>query len=223
MNPHFLFNALNSIQECIYTGQTGAASAYLSRFSRLVRLILEQSEHPFISVGSEITFLELYLEVEKLRFQDSFRYSITLAHPDIAYALIPPLIVQPFVENALWHGLAPREGEKLLTVRFDSDDRFVYIMVSDNGIGRDAAHLKSGQPRSEPRTSMGMRLSEEQLQTLAQLSGEKAEIRIEDLRSPGGRGLGTVVHIRVPVVHAPTYQSAIGIGKKPGIKPGYKS
>jgi ligand-binding sensor domain-containing protein/GAF domain-containing protein len=145
MSPHFLFNALNSIQQIILSGNDAAATKYLSRFSRLLRLVLQHSDREKISLKEEIETLGLYLELESLRFDDSFVYTISVDKAmDVDEIKIATLLVQPFVENAIWHGLLhltpEQNGQRKLTVQFseDNNDNLICI-VEDNGIGREAS------------------------------------------------------------------------------------
>ena len=119
MNPHFIFNSLNAIQESIVTEKIDAAYDYLSRFSKLLRMVLDNSDKNLIPLSSELETIRLYLSLEALRFSQSFSYTIEnndkLDKEDI---YIPSLLLQPFVENAIWHGLINKEGEKLLQIRF---------------------------------------------------------------------------------------------------------
>ncbi|MEM7036081.1 MAG: histidine kinase [Bacteroidota bacterium] len=138
MNPHFIFNSLNSIQNLILNSDTTKAYKYLGKFSKLVRAILHNSRQRHIPLEEEIRFLELYLELESLRFQSQFSYEIdTSALPD-RQLRIPTMIIQPFVENAILHGLLPRqEGTRRLDIRFLAEDNLLHCTVTDNGVGRD--------------------------------------------------------------------------------------
>ncbi|MBS1747365.1 MAG: histidine kinase [Bacteroidetes bacterium] len=200
INPHFMFNALNSIQECIYTKKTDAASKYLSKFSLLLRQILEQSENTFITISDEIRILKLYLELESLRFDDGFIYHINNEIQESDFIKIPPMLVQPFVENALWHGLRHKEGEKKLSVTFSCIEEFINIIIEDNGIGREAAKAIS-QNYARKKESFGIKISEEEMQMVGTLSKQKPEIKIEDLVSQSGEPQGTRVILSVPVLH----------------------
>ena len=199
MNPHFLFNALNSIQECIYTQQTAVASRYLAKFSRLVRLILEHSEHSFISLGQEIELLTLYLELETLRFEESFTYKIETDSAETALLSIPPMLVQPFIENALWHGLLHKEGEKRLSVLFRADKENIYVTIEDNGIGRKAAKIKKSG-KEQQRQSWGIQLSSRQLDIVSHLTHQQASVSIEDLFTAEYEPAGTRVRLTIPIV-----------------------
>jgi ligand-binding sensor domain-containing protein/anti-sigma regulatory factor (Ser/Thr protein kinase) len=205
MNPHFMFNALNAIQECIYTGETETAVRYLSKFSRLTRMILENSERTFITVSQEIELLQLYLELESLRFQRSFTYHITHQGVETDFLKMPLMVVQPFVENAIWHGLLHKKGDKKLSITFQADDVFIYVTIEDNGVGRDAAR-RNKLKTIEEQQSLGIRLASEQLETIGRLSRHKAGILVEDLfhkdRSDpdGDQPAGTRVILTLPIM-----------------------
>jgi hypothetical protein len=136
MNPHFIFNSLNSIQDLILKGDVEHSYSYITTFSNLVRRTLNYSEKDFIDFDQEIKLLELYLSLEKLRFKKDFNYSISYENVDDI--MIPPLLVQPFIENALVHGLLHKEGEKRLKITFELKDVLI-CTVEDNGVGREIA------------------------------------------------------------------------------------
>ena len=122
MTPHFIFNSLNSINRYVIENKTHLASDYISKFSKLIRLILEYSKQEFITVNEEIEALKLYLHMEMVRFENEFNYQISFdnAHEN-GNILIPPLIIQPFVENAIWHGLRHDKREGVVNITFDVD------------------------------------------------------------------------------------------------------
>lgn len=199
INPHFMFNALNSIQECIYTKKTDTASKYLSKFSRLLRLILEQSENTFITISEEVEILKLYLELESLRFDEGFTYEIKEKNIESDLIEIPPMLIQPFVENALWHGLRHKEGEKKLTIAFSANDQFITVIIEDNGIGREAAKTFSHYSDVK-KQSMGIKISKEQLLMTGTLSKQKTDFKTEDLFSDSGVPAGTRVILTMPII-----------------------
>lgn len=204
MNPHFMFNALNSIQQCIFSGDSPAAYKYLSRFSRLVRMTLDHTEHTLISLSGEIEMLTLYLQLESLRFQQSFHWEIAHEGIETDFLQLPPMLIQPFVENALWHGLAHKQGDKVLQIRFRADDRFVYVEIEDNGVGREAAGKRPRQ-HGPPHESVGIRIATEQLEAVSRLASLPSGMEVEDLHGPLDReGLpraaGTRVTLTIPVM-----------------------
>ncbi len=163
MNPHFIFNCLSSINKFIVKNETDTASDYLTRFSRLIRLVLLNSQKSLIHLEDEIAMLELYLEMEKLRFKNLFNYSIRYTNeiePSGIY--IPPLLLQPFCENAIWHGLMHKEGYGELEIFICMQGEMVVCTITDNGIGRDkAADLKTKS--AEKMKSLGLKLTAERL------------------------------------------------------------
>jgi ligand-binding sensor domain-containing protein len=195
MNPHFIFNALNSIQECIITKDTNTAYSYLSSFSKLVRMILENSERQFITLDDEVETLKLYLSIEKLRFDDTFEYLIkTVPEVDISFIRLPAMIIQPFVENALWHGLIHKKGDKKLVISFRQENKNLICVIKDNGVGRgQAAQMKSDS--TIKKHSMGVKITEERLQLLE----TEASIVIDDLNDEDGTPAGTKVTIIIPL------------------------
>lgn len=138
MNPHFIFNSLNSIQNLILNKHNDEANVYLLKFSKLMRKILESNTTENISLADEIDILKRYLELEQLRFQEDFTYSITLDDSVKSTQIrIPIMMIQPFVENAIWHGLMNKEGERILEIRFSiEDEKYLLCIVEDNGLGR---------------------------------------------------------------------------------------
>lgn len=195
MNPHFIFNALNSIQECIITKNTDTAYSYLSSFSKLVRMILENSEKQFITLADEVETLKLYLAIEKLRFDDTFEYLIqTAPEIDISFIRLPAMIIQPFVENALWHGLIHKKGDKKLVISFAQANKHLICVIKDNGVGRGLAGQMTSASTIK-KHSMGVKITEERLQLLE----TEASIVIEDLTDDDGNPAGTKVTIIIPL------------------------
>jgi len=196
INPHFLFNALNSIQYFLVEHDTESAARYLSRFARLMRLALDNSRSTLIPLQSELECLELYLALESLRFGDRLAYDISVdEQTDPGELNVPPMILQPYVENAIWHGILPlsRPGHVRIRVRCDASDRLL-CSIEDDGVGRGAGH-DSG---SERRHSSGMTMIEERLVLLEQTTGLPCHVRVIDLVDAEGRPLGTRVELDLP-------------------------
>ncbi|MBV6441836.1 MAG: hypothetical protein EPGJADBJ_03527 [Saprospiraceae bacterium] len=194
MNPHFLFNALNSIQQMILSGNSDGAAMYLSKFSKLLRMVLTHSDHEQVSLREEIAMLRLYLDLESLRFDDTFTYAInSAADLDLDEYKVPPLLIQPFVENAIWHGLLHKEGARILHIHFESapDDRLL-CTIEDNGIGRAAAQAHS---RNGAHTGTAVRVGNERIETLNRRYGQHNALEIVDLRDENNQPAGTRVHI----------------------------
>lgn len=197
MNPHFVFNALNSIQHFITMEDEMSANYYLTRFSKLIRQVLENSKHSFISITEEIETLKLYLELEMLRFEGKFTYEIELS-PDIdTYdTQIPSMIIQPFLENAIWHGLMPKVGDSELFVHFEQAEKFIICTIKDNGIGRKAS-AKSNENRSDKHTSTGISNTVKRLALLSNVKDESTLMQVTDLEEDG-KALGTVFTLKIP-------------------------
>src|SRR5687767_11168076 len=135
MNPHFIFNCLSSINRFILKNETDKASDYLTRFSRLMRLVLINSQKPLIVLEDEVEMLRLYVEMEQLRFKHAFDYSITYTNDiEPANILIPPLLLQPFCENAIWHGLMHKDGHGHLAISFTMNKSVLQCTISDDGV-----------------------------------------------------------------------------------------
>ncbi len=190
MNPHFIFNSLNSIQECIVTKNTDAAYNYLSQFSKLVRRILENSGKETVPLKEEQELMQWYITLEQLRFTDEFKFSIqnNCSNP---FVEIPSMLIQPFVENALWHGLISKKGEKNLDLIFDDDKQGIVIQIIDNGVGRKAASAAGNRTN---RQSLGMSITKERLQNYSYASS----IEIIDLYNEVAVPCGTKVIIHLP-------------------------
>ena len=190
MNPHFLFNSLSSIQHLIVSQQTTKAYKYLTIFSNFLRSLLNYAEKNFIPLDEEIKILNMYVELESLRFDGSFYYEITVDENlsnDVVF--VPSLMIQPFAENAIWHGLLHKEGEKVLTIRFSGDaDEVLLCIIEDNGIGREkAAAIKNNNISSMVHESKGIGIIRERLQLLQQKTGKPADIVFEDIFPSGTR------------------------------------
>jgi hypothetical protein len=196
MNPHFIFNSLNAIQHFITEHDSSLARNYLGSFSKLMRLFLESSRSKYISIAQEKELLSLYLQLEQLRFNNRFHYSIeTEAGLDAGYE-IPSMLVQPFAENAINHGLFAKPGnEGLLSIRFYKQGSSICCEITDNGIGRGAAAALQKNKRQH--TSRGMQITRERMKTLEQNDGLKTRIDIEDKVDAQGNAAGTRIIITI--------------------------
>ncbi len=193
MNPHFIYNSLNAIHNLVRKGEPAAASAYLDGFARLLRMVLDHSVKERVPLADEVAFLRQYLELEALRFGDELHFSVDaeqalLEDEDL---LVPTLLVQPFVENAIWHGLAPKQGAKHLNVRFTLRAGQVICAVADDGVGREVAPKRS---HADGSASVGLQLTSERLQLLAYKLEGTGRIAFTDLKE-GDRPIGTRVEV----------------------------
>jgi LytS/YehU family sensor histidine kinase len=197
MNPHFIFNSLNAIQELIVTENYTASFEYLSKFSKLLRHVLHASEKNLLPLSKEIEITRLYIELEGLRFKNLFKYNISVSDEiDVENTPFPTLLLQPFVENAIWHGLLPKDGIKKLDIAFVEKENSLVCTIKDNGIGRQIAQMikqkKLGAHNSESR---GIQMTTQRLETLQLIGEASGSINISDIREPDGRVGGTMVEI----------------------------
>ncbi len=198
MNPHFISNSLSAINLFILENNRLQASEYLSKFARLVRLILQNSQETFIPLERELEALQLYLELESLRFDNKFSYKIIIDDlVDISVITLPPLIIQPFVENAIWHGLMHKNERGNLQIELYTEDETLYCKIADDGIGRKkSAELKSRSALSYK--SMGMSITADRIAMLQQQEQLGTHIVINDLMLADGSAGGTEVIIKIP-------------------------
>lgn len=195
MNPHFIFNSLNSIQELVLDGDVDKAYAYISKFSNLVRNTLTFSEQEFISFEEEIRLIELYLTLEKLRFREKFDYEIIY---DTSWSFkLPPMLIQPFIENSLHHGLLHKGRGGQLKIQFEWKENILVCIVEDNGIGRKAAG-EIQRRQGNPHTSFSGDAIRRRFRILRQKYSENVGYEYEDLEA-NGKGIGTRVKLRIPI------------------------
>lgn len=195
MNPHFIYNAMNSIQSLVINDEPESAVRYLGKFAKLLRQVLDNSDKPLIPLSSEISSLQLYIELETLRLHVDFDYSITV-HSSIntEEELIPPLVLQPYVENALWHGLSNKEGKKKLSVNIFSEDNMLIAEITDNGIGRaKAEEIKSKSNKNA--ISKGLDITSRRLSLLNKTN--LSPVIIKDLYDENKMACGTSVTLYI--------------------------
>ncbi len=198
MNPHFIFNCLNSLQECILNGDIDKANSYLSKFSRLLRMILESSDEDFIPLSREIEMLDLYLTMEAGRLKGSFQYSINI-DPDIddEEVEVPSLLLQPLVENAIWHGLAGKPDLRNLKVEVKQRQHHIVCVVEDNGIGRKAKKDQKGNSHH----SKGIHILTERVRLLNLNHPDSSSVVYDDLIDLQNQPSGTRVSLQFPVLN----------------------
>ena len=201
MNPHFIFNSLNSINRFILQNNKLQASEYLTKFSRLVRMILQNSQESFITLENELESLQLYVSLEALRFNDHFDYKISVIDDlDISIIKVPPLIIQPYVENAIWHGLMHKEEKGQLTIDVWEEKKFLYLKVSDNGIGRKQAALLASKSATKHK-SMGLQITAHRIAMMQNSEEGRSPVTFNDLVNADGSAAGTEVTIKMPVMY----------------------
>lgn len=201
MNPHFMFNALNSIQEIILMNNKREANMYLGKFADLMRITLDQSNKNAISLDDELKSLLLYLELEALRFETHFQYKIDVDDnvfaPDIQ---IPAMLIQPYVENAIKHGLLHKQGEKQLLIQFRlENEETLLCMITDNGIGRKRS-AEINQLRARKHTSFATGATLKRLELLNYGNEQRITVNFEDLKDERGQDSGTKVLLFIPIV-----------------------
>lgn len=198
INPHFLFNCMNSINRMILQGETDSASLYLTKFAKLVRLILENTEATRVSLENELAMLESYIQLEALRFKGKINYKIQVdesLEPENTY--LPSMVLQPFVENAIWHGLMHKDDSGTITIAIREEEDRLLCTIEDDGIGREKARVLQEKSVYKQK-SMGMKITEERLRLLSKERLEQL-IRITDLKDSLNQVLGTRVDIMVPM------------------------
>ncbi|HAA20773.1 MAG TPA: hypothetical protein DCR93_22075 [Cytophagales bacterium] len=198
MNPHFIFNALGSIQKYILKNDPEQANEYLNKYSRLMRQILDQSGRSLITLSEEVQTIQNYIDLEQLRLSHKFSYQIQVSpmlKPE--RVRIPSMVIQPYIENAIWHGLSPLERAGQLLVSFVPQDDTLVISVEDNGVGRAMAAMA----KTRKDASKGSKITQDRLDRLSQTTYQnmKTSLVIEDLKHAEGHARGTRVVIRVPL------------------------
>jgi tetratricopeptide (TPR) repeat protein len=197
MNPHFVFNCLGSISSFIVQNGTDSALKYLSKFSKLMRLTLEYSKDSLIPIDKEIESLQNYLELEQLRFHDKFDFRIESSDKVEFNMGLPPLLIQPFVENAILHGLVPKEGNGTIYVDFDVDNGQLVCTISDDGIGiTKSAAIKENSMKAHK--SMALEITKKRLEIMEATISKSAQIEIKELEE-NNKVVGTRVTLRLPI------------------------
>jgi putative methionine-R-sulfoxide reductase with GAF domain len=195
MNPHFIFNSLNSVQKYIWENKEEDAAEYLSSFARLMRAILENSRHEYISVKEEMEIIKLYIDLEHRRSNHHFDYLVKIDEQiDLDNTMIPPLLMQPFIENAIWHGLNKKKGKGNLRVAISKKEDQLVCEVEDDGTGRAAAETK---PAAEKK-SLGISITQQRIEKLVDNAGKNASVTIKD-KWEHGLPAGTKVIVILPL------------------------
>jgi two-component sensor histidine kinase len=196
MDPHFIFNSLNTILQFIVTKENEKAELYLTKFSKLIRKLLESNTNEGINLTDELDVLKKYLEIETLRFNKIIQPMIEIEPGIDAYkTYIPHLMIQPFVENAIWHGLRAKEGEKKLWIKFEKrDEKTLFCTIEDNGIGRSAeSHIKENR-------SLAINFIKQRLELMSKKYGGHYSLEIIDKVNAKNEALGTKVEITLPII-----------------------
>jgi LytS/YehU family sensor histidine kinase len=192
MNPHFIFNSLNTLHNYILSKNTDVASDYLVKFSRLIRKILDSNMADTLSLEMEIELINRYLELEELRFKDGIKYEVITEDLIPSTITIPIMMVQPFVENAIWHGLRDKEGEKNITIAFSLfESAYIKCVIEDNGTGRKIKlnHLE--------KNSLATKFVKQRLDLLNKIHNLSCNLTIFDKPN----GTGTIVTLLMPILN----------------------
>jgi len=200
MNPHFIFNTLNSIQYYMYQHDKISTNNYLTKFSSLMRKVLDNSQHTSVPLSDELSALNLYLELEAIRFRDKFDYRIKIDEDiDPLMYKVPTMLIQPYVENSIIHGLIPMEGKGTVSIDLKLQNNSILCTIEDNGIGRDASREKN-KAREGNHNSLGTRITESRLDLVNELYGTSLCVEYTDLKNENGEPAGTRVEMHIPII-----------------------
>lgn len=200
MNPHFIFNILNSIQYAIYQHDTTTVNEYLGKFSLLMRKTLENSRHTTITLKEELDMVALYLELEAIRFKDRLTFEILPDEEiDLLEHRVPAMLIQPFVENAISHGLKNKPGNGHVGIYLTMKEDCIHCVVQDNGIGRSAAAEIAGK-ETKKHQSLGTTITQSRVELINELYAKDLKVEIHDLYDPDGKPGGTRVVIHLPII-----------------------
>ncbi|NUM51636.1 MAG: histidine kinase [Flavobacteriales bacterium] len=198
MNPHFMFNTLSSIQNFINSKNSDEAVKYLSKFAKLMRSIMENSKKSRVNLKEELEALELYMQLEQLRLEYKFDYEIILdKNIDPIHDEIPPLLIQPYVENAIWHGITHKEGKGKITIHIVNRNHTLQCTINDNGVGRVASEKINRQKNKHK--SYGMSITKERLEILNAMQKSQLSVEMADILNDEKQVIGTSVKIFIPI------------------------
>ncbi len=199
MNPHFVFNAINSVQYFITNNDPASSQKYLSKFAKLIRYVVDNSKPSVIPLSKELDALNLYLDLESLRFENKFEYIVEVnKNIDIDNVKIPSMLIQPYVENAIWHGLMHKETKGKIKIEIDVKENVMLCVIEDNGIGRKRAREIIIEKGNEFHKSVGMSITQERLDVINQQNKSNLTVTIIDLKDELGVATGTRVELNLP-------------------------
>ncbi len=200
MDPHFIFNSLNTILQFIITKQNDKAEIYLTKFSKLIRKLLESNVHETISLADELDILKKYLEIEALRFDEFIIFDIYVGTDiDVENIFIPHMMIQPFVENSIWHGLLAKKGEKILKLEFEKkDEKTLFCLIEDNGVGRTSSKISR---KFEDSTSLAINFIKQRLELMSKKFQINYSLEIIDKVNEKNESLGTRIEITLPITN----------------------
>ncbi len=199
MNPHFIFNAINSVQHFITSNDPVASQKHLSKFAKLIRYVVDNSKPGTIPIEKELEAIKIFLDLEALRFENRFEYFIHVDNKiDTAFVQIPSMLIQPYIENAIWHGIMPKDGKGKIEVSIELLENTLKCIVEDNGIGRKKSKEFQAQQKFKTHKSIGMSNTRERLEIINQLNNSALSVQIIDLLDKEGNALGTRVELFIP-------------------------
>ena len=197
MNPHFIFNTLNSIKYYAISKSPRETSDFITMFSQLIRQMLENSKNEHISLAAEIETMEIYLEIEKIRHRENFNYQFKVDDQlDLDKIIIPPITLQPFIENAIWHGLMHKEGDRKLDIILKKKGIDLLCIIRDNGIGRAAA-ARINEGKTVKKKSHGMSITKDRIKNFNAKYSKNYQFKIIDLFNDQHEAIGTEVRILI--------------------------
>jgi len=200
MNPHFIFNSMNAIQHYINGNDKKLANHYLTKFAALMRIILDNSQKETIPIDYDLKALELYITLEQMRFENKFTYSIEIEDKiDSGYLEIPPNLIQPFVENAINHGLLNKKAPGTVMIYMKMNKNYIHCIIEDDGVGREAAGRIEASPHKLDHKPLGMQITRDRIQILNELEKSDLNVSIDDLHDGNGNATGTRVHMKIRV------------------------
>ncbi|MBS1635013.1 MAG: histidine kinase [Bacteroidetes bacterium] len=201
MNPHFVFNSLNSIQHFIITSKSDEAIKYLSKFAKLMRTILNNSEKPTVTINEDLDSVKLYLELERMRFDNKFDYDIVIdPNIDPDFDEIPPMLMQPYLENAILHGVNPMEGKGHIKIEILIRNNYLHCIIADNGIGREKANEMKGLTPGALHKSLGMKITKDRIRLLNTMQNSNLSVNVIDLYDSDKKPAGTRVELFIPYI-----------------------
>jgi ligand-binding sensor domain-containing protein len=200
MNPHFIFNSINSVQYFMTENDAKSSQKYLAKFARLIRYVVDNSKPTVVPLKIELEALQLYLELESLRFEDRFEYAIHVdSLIDLDQYQIPSMLIQPYVENSIWHGLMHKEGKGRIDVNLVLVDHVIKCTVVDNGIGRKKSQEIKNKNRNGTKRSLGLTITENRLDIINQITNLNLSVAISDITDKNGNIAGTKVELTIPI------------------------
>jgi ligand-binding sensor domain-containing protein len=198
MNPHFIFNAINSVQYFMTSNDPESSQKYLSKFAKLIRYVMDNSKPASIPLEKELDALRLYIDLEALRFENRFEYQIVVDDKiDPGFIQIPSMLIQPYVENAIWHGLMHKKDNRKLSISINIKDSILVCVIQDNGIGREKSREIKSLDSNSYHKSFGMAVTKERLEIISRLNNINPQVNIIDLYE-NGIAMGTRVEISIP-------------------------